>query len=97
MSSLVPPAVPQAVVLGMAIYARHAAGCCLHSVIDDGNLGDGSIRYCAQHAEHDECVALAQLLLGMSWSQRRRAVARMHGYPSSKQRRARKRALPDAS
>ena len=69
------PKVPDALPLKASIYARHSAGCCLHVVIDDGNLGDDTIRYCLGVAEHDDCRALAAMLLQMTPTQRRKVYA----------------------
>jgi hypothetical protein len=69
------PKVPDALPLKASIYARHSAGCCLHVVIDDGNLDDACLRLCLQDAEHDDCRALAAMLLRMSPTQRRRVYA----------------------
>jgi len=57
------------------LYARHAAGCCLHIVLDDGNTDDRSVRHCigtAIRAGHWPCAALAYKLLAMSKTQRRK-------------------------
>jgi hypothetical protein len=69
------PQVPDALPLKASIYARHGAGCCLHVVIDDGNLGDSTIRYCLDGAEHDDCRALAVMMLQMTPTQRRKLYA----------------------
>lgn len=66
------PTVPEALLLKSEIYARHSAGCCLHVVIDDGNLRDCSVRYALAEAEHEDCKALAAILLRMSPTQRRK-------------------------
>jgi len=69
------PTVLDALPLKASIYARHSAGCCLHVVIDDGNLGDATVRRALDHAEHDDCRALASMLLLMSPTQRRKVYA----------------------
>ncbi len=69
------PKVPDALPLKQSIYARHSAGCCLHVVIDDGNLGDDMIRSCLPDIEHDDCRALAEMMLRMSPTQRRKVYA----------------------
>lgn len=56
-----------------ALYARHAAGCCLHVVLDDGNCSDASVGFCIGQAElqgHADCLALAHTLRSMSQEQR---------------------------
>ena len=57
------------------LYARHPAGCCLHIVLDDGNVDDDSVRFCVGYAVgegHTECEWLARILLRMSKTQRLR-------------------------
>lgn len=66
------PTVPDALPIKASIYARHSAGCCLHVVVDDGNLGADVIADCLREAKHDDCRALASMLLEMSPTQRRR-------------------------
>jgi len=58
--------------LKASIYARHSAGCCLHVVIDDGNLASDTIRRSLERATHDDCRALATMLLEMTMTQRRK-------------------------
>lgn len=63
----------RAIDLAGSIYARHAAGCCLHIVLDDGNYEDHHVAYCRKYAIEngcDECLELSDLLLLMSPSQR---------------------------
>lgn len=41
-------------------------GCCLHNVLEDHNLDDGSIEWCRAYAEergHEECADIARRLL----------------------------------
>ncbi len=67
------PTIPEVKPLVLALYRRHMAGCCLHIVLDDGNVSDDNVRFCVQYAEqkeHVECVILASLLLRMSQTQR---------------------------
>lgn len=68
------PTVPEALALVRELYSTDdgVVGCCLHIVLDDGNLGDDSIRYCMTHAEHGSCAHLAAMLLKMSPTQRRK-------------------------
>ena len=57
-----------------AIYARHLAGCCLHIVLDDGNLEDSSVDVCIAHSireGHAECETLARNIRSLTGSQRR--------------------------
>jgi hypothetical protein len=59
-----------------AFMARNPVGCCVHIVLDDGNVDDDSVAFCVGYArenEHPECVAMAETLLRMSRTQRRKA------------------------
>jgi len=50
----------------------------LHIVLDDGNFEDDSVRFCVGYAEEigdTEGHELAELLLRMSWTQRRKLSA----------------------
>jgi hypothetical protein len=49
------------------------AGCCLHLVLDDGNIGDDHVIYCvkmAKHKGHKDCESLARIIFCMSKTQR---------------------------
>ena len=66
------------------IYARHAAGCCWHITLDDGNVGDSSVEFCIKYAEenpcgHPECRELGPLMRRMSLTQRLKMYR--GGYP----------------
>jgi len=57
------------------IYARHAAGCCLHILTDDGNVRDSDAAFCLETARqhgHQDCVAAAEKLVQMTQTQRRK-------------------------
>jgi hypothetical protein len=73
--------VPDVAPLVRALYERHAAGCCLHIVLDDLNVSDDDVRFCIEFArsedathdrpeDRDACVALGEKLLSMSRTQR---------------------------
>lgn len=67
------PTVPEVMPFVRSIYQRNGVGCCLHIVIDDGNVGDQSVQFCleqAQAAGHEDCIAAAEMLLAMSKTQR---------------------------
>ena len=64
------PTVAMALPLARQIYERHCAGCCLHVVLDDGNLDDECVRLTIASAEHGDCRELAAMLLLMSRTQR---------------------------
>jgi len=57
------PKVPEMMPIVRRIYARHAAGCCWHVVLDDGNYA--SAKFCIEFARkegHPDCCALADLV-----------------------------------
>lgn len=59
------------------LYHRHAAGCCLHIVTDDGNIQDKHVDHCVEYAEkmgHRQCHELARLLQSMSVEERAQAL-----------------------
>ena len=69
------PSVPDVLPLVRMVYARHCAGCCLHVLTDDGNCEDESAQFCLQIAResgHADCLAAAEALALMSWTQRRK-------------------------
>lgn len=70
---MVKPTIPEVLPAVRELYARHGAGCCLHIVLDDGNIHDSNIEFCIKYAieeGHPECEALARRLLLMSRTQR---------------------------
>lgn len=69
------PTVPEVLPLAQALYrtARGACGCCLHAVLDDGNVNNDSVEWSAKRARevgHADCLTLAELLLRMTRTQR---------------------------
>ena len=67
------PTVPEVRPLVRELYGRHSAGCCLHVVLDDGNVQDDSVRFCIEWARGRgcaECERLGEVLLQMSKTQR---------------------------
>lgn len=69
------PTVPEVLPLARAVYARNLAGCCLHVVLDDGNVADSFAWAClldARAAGHADCIALAEAVAQMSPTQRRK-------------------------
>ena len=69
------PTVKDVIPLVRAIYSRHAAGCCLHILTDDGNVKQIDVDFCltrARQAGHPDCQRAAELLAQMSQTQRRR-------------------------
>jgi len=67
--------VPEVAPLVKQLYRTRAAGCCLHIVLDDGNVEDGSVKYCINYAKeqgHNDCDVLANILLSMSKTQRKK-------------------------
>jgi hypothetical protein len=62
-----------------AFMRQHPAGCCLHIVLDDGNLENGFVDYCLEYATtngHEECMAVAKIVQRMSKTQRKKAWTR---------------------
>lgn len=76
------PTVPKVLPAVEALYTVHAAGCCLHIVLDDCNVDDDSVRYCVDNAKHDFCRKLGRVLLLMSKTQRTKlqAIHRVGAY-----------------
>lgn len=67
------PTVPDVAPVVRALYLMCGAGCCLHVVLDDGNVETDSVRWCGQWATsqgHRGCGALADVLLRCSTTQR---------------------------
>lgn len=61
----------------VALYRRHAAGCCLHIVLDDGNTDQDHADFCVKYAAERgcQCEGLARRLAAMTRTQRMRAYA----------------------
>lgn len=69
------PAVPDVLPLVNLLYADHPAGCCLHVVLDDGNIEDDCVDSSIAHAMqagHNLCLDIAQRLKLMSKTQRKK-------------------------
>ena len=69
------PTVPEVMPLVRRLYERNPVGCCLHIVLDDGNVEDHSVEFCIDQAHdrgHEECLELAKILFRMSRTQRRK-------------------------
>jgi hypothetical protein len=63
----------RALELAQGIYERSWVGCCLHIVLDDGNVGTSHVECCvgwAREAGHADCVELATMMLGMTEGER---------------------------
>jgi len=59
--------------LVMKLYEKSCVGCCLHIVLDDGNIEDSHVKFCIEEAKkqgHEDCLELANKLLLMSKTQR---------------------------
>ena len=61
------------------IYSRHAAGCCWHVVLDDGNIETHLVEYTIAHdvpscpdSSPKDCANIGPLILKMSPTQRRK-------------------------
>lgn len=71
------PTVPEVLPIMRAYYAKpdNLAGGSLHIVLDDGNIETSSVEFCREYAHKNndpDGVALAELLLKMSYTQRKK-------------------------
>lgn len=67
------PTIPEVLDRFRAYHQQHPTWGCLHIVLDDENVADADVRYCLAYAQHEgdtEGVALAEILLAMSRTQR---------------------------
>lgn len=65
--------VPEALPFMQAVYDRHATGCCLHIVLDDGNIKNSHVEFCIKNAleqGHSDCLRAACILMLCSSTQR---------------------------
>jgi hypothetical protein len=79
------PNVPEVLPLVKALYKKNPVGCCLHIVLDDGNIHNDDVDFCIDWAikqDHPECLKLAYLLRNMSRTQRNK-LAGMNHFPLS--------------
>lgn len=78
------PTVPDVLPLVRAVYDRHCAGCCLHILTDDGNCEQDDADYCLQRAretDHADCIAAAELIVQMTFTQRKRLAREVYAEP----------------
>lgn len=78
------PTVPEVLPLVWAYYAKegNGTGGSLHIVLEDENIEDHHVRFCLQWArDHNDPdgIALAELLLRMSHTQRKELSRRAYG------------------
>jgi hypothetical protein len=69
------PTVPEVLPLAIAYHAQHPVWGNLHIVLEDGNVADKHVLFCAEKAaevDDHEGLHLARLLLRMSKTQRTR-------------------------
>lgn len=71
------PTVPEVLPLVRELYNSPGgrAGCCLHIVLDDGNIDDDDVDFCIRWAidqQHERCERLARILRLCSKTQRRK-------------------------
>ena len=71
------PTIPEVLPLVQAYYAKpgNGAGGSLHIVLDDGNIETHFVEFCKEYAlenNDQDGVELAELLLHMSYTQRRK-------------------------
>ena len=81
------PTIPEVIPIVKAYYAKpgNGVGGALHIVLDDENVEDEHIEYCKQYAAEigdTDGIALAELLLRMSKSQRHKLCRRYSEYAS---------------
>ncbi len=81
------PTVPEVLPLVQALYASEHGACggCLHIVLDDTNIEDHHVQYCVDYARERHCqgcLALAETLLRMSQTQRKKLANHPRKYPS---------------
>lgn len=77
------PTVPEVLPVARAYYAipGNGAGGCLHIVLEDGNISDADVRFCADLAETKGDLighSLAVLLGRMSRTQRSKLRGQLH-------------------
>lgn len=77
------PTISEVLPLVRAYYAKpgNDVGGCLHVVLDDGNVADGHVRACMEFAKKQGDAAgveLAQVILRMSKTQRRKLARMKH-------------------
>lgn len=73
------PTVPEVLPLVIALYERNCVGCCLHILLDDGNVKDSHALWCLEYAKeqkHDDCILLAEKICQMSITQRMKLYRR---------------------
>lgn len=73
------PTVPEVLPEAREFMRRTVSGCCLHVLLDDGNVADHFARSCLESARergHTECEALAEKLVRMSATQRKKICRR---------------------
>jgi hypothetical protein len=59
------------------LFNRSGAGCCLHIVVEDGNLRDDHVDFCIKEAtdhRHSECEALARDIRALTEEQRKEVL-----------------------
>lgn len=79
------PTIPEVIPLCREYYAKpgNCSGGSLHIVLEDGNIEDSHVRFCIEFAREEgdpDGVALAETLLSMSKTQRKR-LSRESFYP----------------
>jgi len=90
------PTIPDVLPEMVRFMREHPVGGKLHIVIDDGNFDDESMRYSLEHAiaEQDAAaLSLAEKMIRMSITQRRRLVRRAEAEIHASKRREWERAM----
>lgn len=77
------PTINDVVALVKVVYQRHAAGCCLHILTDDGNIERADVNFVVGYAlghGHSDCQAAAQAIAQLSRTQRHKLIGRYREY-----------------
>lgn len=71
------PTVPEVMPLVKRLFELEPVGGNMHIVLDDGNLGVKSIKFCLEVALHEQdglCITIASCMLLMTPTQRRKLL-----------------------
>ncbi len=74
--------IPQVLPEIQKFFEETEAGCCLHTVLDDGNVRDSNVIWCinfAQELKHKECERIGRILFIMSRTQRKKIAGQVYG------------------
>ncbi len=66
------------------VYKKQSGGCCLHIVLDDGNIGFDSVQWCKEYASEKKCricVKCCDMLAELTEDQRQELYCKLHDIP----------------